>query len=200
MVTKASFSFFVILVTQTCTSLLWVEVDTGTGVITWSWLTLPTPHFLSVISYVFCVFFNCIFPFSFLLLHPPLTHLYPFMFLPILGVESLPAAWQSGRSGGSCGGQIPQPLHSRGVHHPGSQQRQWSVPRLCQPVYPGGPPHDGFLRLIGASGDWGLELRLWHWPKWGGHHAAPRPGTPLHTNHTNRSYCCLCCGSPQQLW
>lgn len=148
----------------------------------------------------FCVFFNCIFPFSFLLLHPPLTHLYPFMFLPILGVESLPAAWQSGRSGGSCGGQIPQPLHSRGVHHPGSQQRQWSVPRLCQPVYPGGPPHDGFLRLIGASGDWGLELRLWHWPKWGGHHAAPRPGTPLHTNHTNRSYCCLCCGSPQQLW
>lgn len=58
----------------------------------------------------FCLYFHhLLFPSSLFL---PTASLF------IPGVESLPAAWQFGWSGGPCGGQITQPLHPWGVHQP----------------------------------------------------------------------------------
>lgn len=50
-------------------------------------------------------------------------------------------------------------LHPRRVHKTGPAQRRVHDPRLLAPVDARGSPDDGLLRLPGAAGDPGLELR-----------------------------------------
>ncbi|XP_038621435.1 DDB1- and CUL4-associated factor 5 isoform X2 [Tachyglossus aculeatus] len=93
---------------------------------------------------------------------------------PEADLEPVQAAGLQRRPGRAHRRRLPLPVHPRGVHQPGPQQRQRPVPRLRQPVGPGGPAHDGLLRLAGAPRDRGLELGLGQRPERERHPAAPR--------------------------